>query len=537
MVASMKLFNLLIVAIVLSASCLLSNNQIQADSKLSQVKVFQSGAELNYNASIALKKGENIVVFSGIPANIKENDIRSFVSDGASVSLLQIFSKTNTSTDIPAELIEIKNLIDSNNVEISTRTNRISILNEEVNVLRAFTISPTQNYAVTTKDLKELTSFRTTRHNEINKEISTLNQEINFLKKKIEVLNKEYSTRNEKYRPPATNFLQANIYAEKQGTYDIIINFFTANAGWTPYYEIKAVDTKSPISLFYKAKVWQNSGIDWNDVDLTLSTRNPNENNNIPVLTPNYLRIIKNVKISSQSMDSPLSPSKSYNVRGSRNDDVNIRVDGLEAGYISSSVQSNYFSMEFTPSAKYTIPTDQKIRQISFNRENIPASYEYYCVPKLSTSAFLTARIADWGKYYLLPGEASIYFADSYVGKTNFSLNNASDTLNLSLGKDNKIIIKRDIIKDYTETKFLSRNIIRDYAFEISLLNNRSEPITINIQDQVPVSTHEDIEVKIADTSGAVLENATGYLSWKINIPANKSKNVSFKYTVTQPKD
>ena len=83
----------------------------------------------------------------------------------------------------------------------------------------------------------------------------------------------------------------------------------------------------------------------------------------------------------------------------------------------------------------------------------IPGLYEYYSIPKLDADAFLTVGLADWGKLNLMSGNANIFFEGAYVGQSYIDANNTKDTLTLSLGRDKKIIVKREQVKDFTRTQ------------------------------------------------------------------------------------
>lgn len=92
----------------------------------------------------------------------------------------------------------------------------------------------------------------------------------------------------------------------------------------------------------------------------------------------------------------------------------------------------------------YTIASNNKPHSVSLKELNIPASYKYYAVPKLDPDAFLLAEVTGYEKLNLIPGEANIVFENTYVGKTFLNPYNTQDTLNLSMGRDKRITIKRE---------------------------------------------------------------------------------------------
>ncbi len=167
----------------------------------------------------------------------------------------------------------------------------------------------------------------------------------------------------------------------------------------------------------------------------------------------------------------------------------------------------------------------------------LPAKYQYYCVPKIQKDAFLIANIVDWEKYSLLEGEANIFFEDSYVGKTLLNLNNATDTLSISLGRDKNVSINREKVKDYTTKQFIGSKKEETRSWQTTVKNNKNQPINITVMDQVPVSTIEEIEVQVQDLSAGNLDKGTGEIKWEFRLDSNSKKDFTLKYSVKYPKD
>jgi uncharacterized protein (TIGR02231 family) len=123
----------------------------------------------------------------------------------------------------------------------------------------------------------------------------------------------------------------------------------------------------------------------------------------------------------------------------------------------------------------------------------MPTTYDYYSAPKMDPSAFLTAKIIDWQDYDLQSGEASLYFEGTYLGKTYIDLGSITDTISLSLGKDNGVRVSRKLVKEYSSKKFIGNSRTETKDYEISVRNSKSVPVTITVLDQFPVSTNKEI--------------------------------------------
>ncbi len=185
---------------------------------------------------------------------------------------------------------------------------------------------------------------------------------------------------------------------------------------------------------------------------------------------------------------------------------------------------------------KYTIETDGKTTTIGIKQMDIPALYEYFTIPKIDPSAFLNAKITNWQDYDLQSGEASLYFEGTYLGKTYLDLSDATDTLTVSLGKDNGIKISRKPVKEFTAKKWIGSNQTDTRTFDISIRNNKKIPVNITVTDQFPVSTNKEISVDDMKADGANVDKETGIITWTITLQPGEEKIVTKSYSVKYPK-
>jgi hypothetical protein len=186
---------------------------------------------------------------------------------------------------------------------------------------------------------------------------------------------------------------------------------------------------------------------------------------------------------------------------------------------------------------KYTLETDGKTTTIGIKRIDVPALYEYFSVPKLDPSAFLTAKIINWQEYDLQSGESNLYYEGTFLGKTYIDLSTAGDTLSLSLGKDNGIKVTRKLLKEFSSKKFIGSNRTESKEFEITVMNNKKIPVSIVIHDQFPVSITKEIEVKDQNAPEAEINKETGLASWNITLQPSQEKKLRLSYNVKYPKD
>lgn len=197
----------------------------------------------------------------------------------------------------------------------------------------------------------------------------------------------------------------------------------------------------------------------------------------------------------------------------------------------------NQTAVEFEIKTPYTILSDNKSITAEMDSYELTAQYEYFSIPKIDKDAFLLAYIRDWEKYNLLEGEANIFYENSFVGKTILDTRAMSDTLNISLGRDKNVQVKREKIKDFSTKKFLGSKKEETRVWKTTVRNNKKQTINMVLFDQVPVSTSQEIEVATENLSGGKLNKENGEVKWNFDLKPTEKKEVELKYTVKYPKD
>ncbi len=203
---------------------------------------------------------------------------------------------------------------------------------------------------------------------------------------------------------------------------------------------------------------------------------------------------------------------------------------------VKTAVYKRATMAEFQIALPYSIASDGEEYTVDIQSHFLQAKYEYSSVPKLDKDAFLMARLVDWEDYELLNGDANLYFEGTYKGVAYLNVENTLDTLDVSLGRDQDIVITRKLEKDFSERQTLGLKRKVSKTWKISIRNTKNAAVTILIQDQYPISSDKDIEIEMLEHSGAVYEKKTGKLSWKITLAPKETRELYLKYTVKYPK-
>jgi hypothetical protein len=210
-----------------------------------------------------------------------------------------------------------------------------------------------------------------------------------------------------------------------------------------------------------------------------------------------------------------------------------VRADNLS---ILTQEIINQTSVSFEIVEPYSIQSSNKDYVVSMKTYQSDADYTYYAVPRIEESAFLLASLKNWEQYHLLEGEANVYFENTFVGTTLIDTRSTKKTLDISLGMDKNVTVKRTKAKDFTTRQFIGNKKEETSVWDIVVKNNKSQAIKMTVLDQIPISTREEIKITLDKLFNGQLDKKTGKVTWNFSLAPKNTKNIQLKYAVRYPK-
>ena len=526
-------------------------------TKPEKIIVYTQGAQIQRTVAINLIPGQNTLVFSGLENCINASAIQASGNGNFIIADIQHevhypeFDKAKLQGDVRYKKL-LKHVNDSLQ-ELNYLLEEIGLKSEalstEKNVLLNYGLYKGQSKKDSIVLLKDGLTYLREKLFNITAEQLKLKREREKLEAKKTVLNERLTNVGNELANQNTNEdvekvdyrILVHVIADQamQGTLNL--NYYITNAGWTPSYDLRAISNEQNVKLTYKAQIHQASGIDWGSVKLILSTANPSRSYNLPQLSPWYLSYInyKNKKLADLSS----SPAYYNNGRSeekladSEMSSVISNNDVLaQKAYDYTSVSENMIETEYEIKLNYSIPSDGKEHFAAIMVKDLKTLYRYKAIPKLNNNVYLTAVLPDWEDAITMSGEASIYYDGSYIGVTNLLPGGTEDTIQLALGIDKNIAIKRQKIKDKCSQKILDNDILHSYTFEITMKNSRATKVDIEVEDQLPLSQDKTITVERKELSGASYDELSCILKWRSTIQAKDNKKLLLTYQIKAPK-
>lgn len=532
-----KIAFILIVFVVVQAH---GQTEKSVESKITDVTVFLSKAQVTREAKTRIESGRTLLRLSGLTAQLDPQSIQ--VAGKGNFTILGISHELDfvNEFDSPKKLTALKDSVEWVQRQIGLENSQKEILNKEELMLQSNQKIGGTSQNLSVAELRQMADFYRNRLTEIVTARMNHDIKIQRLNGLLVRLQRQVNSENELYLRN-TSEIVISVAAEASVSADLMVQYVVNNAGWNPIYDLRAINTRMPVQLNYKANVIQQTGEEWKNVKLTLSTANPTLGGLKPELATWYLDFYqphgylkgKVAGVNSRAKRSVAAPSYAADseVTEAKEEEASPSI----ADYVNT-IQTS-LNTEFQISLPYTVASSTKPTLVDIRNHEMKADYIYSAAPKLDNDAFLLAQATGWEEFSLLPGEANIFFEGTFVGKTFIDPNNVKDTLSVSLGRDKRIVIKREKVKDLTSRKVIGTSQRENRAFEISVRNTKNEPIKIRIEDQIPVTQNTQIEVTVIDVGGAAYTKSTGKLVWELTLQPNETKKVGFKYEVKYPKE
>jgi uncharacterized protein (TIGR02231 family) len=543
----------------LIAGSAFSNDKDVIKSTLNEVTVYSQGAQMKHVASYSIKSGITEVSIEGVSANLDVQSLQvkatgNVVIIDTKYTLFYPQPEINPNQGLPVKIVkDMAAITDS----LETLAFDLKELQDEIGIYQAAQRIIAMNGAVKGTGkvndslllLKQTVEYYTVKMNEINKKLLALEKKVKEKTKLQQRLqsryadlenyqNQNYNTKKYEPIPRVVVTLSAN----EAATGKINFSYLVASAGWTPLYDIRSDSQTGKISLTYKAQVFQSSGMDWDNVKLNISTNNPFVNKTKPELNAWYIDYYafkqKNLELNEVAIRGARNiPQAAFNQGYFLNDKKALEdVNALGAEDFTTVVHQ-LIAAEFKIDLPYSIKSNNEKNLVLIKSSELNTSFKYYAVPKVDPGVYLVAQMTKLDELQLVPASANIFFDGSYIGETYIDPTSMDDTLNLSLGKDPNIVVKRTLLKQKSKDKIVQDKRERTFAYQIEIQNNKSSSIQVIVQDQLPMTTNADITIEATDKGNAREIPGSGILEWEYKLKPGENKKWEFGFKVKHPKD
>ena len=387
----------------------------------------------------------------------------------------------------------------------------------------------------TAAELNEALAFVGNGVASVEEKMRDLDAEKRTLKEKIEAL------RNKREQVIGSNrrevkSVEVAVEVSHEGTLTLDLTGVVPQAGWEPSYDVRLAPGGQSAELVFRGEVQQQTGEDWTNVELALSTARPAVGGAPPELTPWHVSFYEPKPMPSMApmvMDRSSMRSKGAMAEAYAEE----RPSPAPVLHRTAQVAEEQSSILFRIPRPADIPADGALHGNVVAIEKLPITLEYFALPKKSPHVFLKSEIENRAAYPLLPGKLNVFTGGNFIGSSQLKKAAAGEKFDIFFGSDDQVTVKREELKRHKEGGLFGKSRMA-YRFRIEVNNFRKESRTVIIRDQLPIPGDEEIKVSLDDPSVKPDEiRADGTLTWKVVMKPGEKRELTFGIVVEYPKD
>jgi len=520
-------------------------------SKVEEVTFFLSGAQVKRGAPISFESGLNEIVLNGLEPNLNAGSLvlagtGDFTLLGYRIENRVIQPKQIRETDPKAiELLSAIGRVNDSIAELAYVRKDIDFRREVINNEKRLLLNNPINQGTSIGDSLQLlqgaVSYFRERLNEVNEILLDLDRETAFVNleqarqnQRLQALRQEYNDDFPTISPYYDWRMVLTIEAENKGTGNIDFSYLVNQAGWSPEIEFRSQGVGAPMILQQRAQLYQNTGNDWDRVKLFVSTSNPNSSKAKPFLQPWILQLVDEYRAANVRVDAVQVYSASESIAEDAVDDRELVKMNLPA--VTSSDQLAHKRYEFDRLYSFKGNAKNPIR-VNLERAELECDYRLVAVPKLDDRVFVMARFGDWKEFMLPNPTARLYYENTYLGELNLTQQYFADTLELSMGVDDGLRVRRELVMGKSKDKLLGGRKTTEKTFCYTIENFKSEPITLFIQDHLPISRQGDLKIERLECKEGNFDEGNGFIEWSFDVAGKSKQKFECGFKVSYPKE
>ncbi|MGD1910071.1 MAG: mucoidy inhibitor MuiA family protein [Rivularia sp. (in: cyanobacteria)] len=513
------------------------------------VAVYTNQALVTRRGVVELNGNERELIVSQLPVTLETESVRVSGKGNVAVRLLGVnVERVYTTESVVARVSQLNQQIEqleAQKRQFQAQMDALALQSRFIEGLREkteeqFSISLARK-SVSLSETLDLLNFLGSQYTEYAIATEDYKNQQQELEKQLEVL--YASLKQVQLTQPTVSFnLTVGIEATDLGEFELEVSYAVNSASWKPLYDIR-VDSKSKsVNLGYLAQIIQNTGEDWTNVYLTLSTAKPGSGTLPPKPQPWYIDMEqppiiprRGLKLAAQPM---AAQSRSLNIEA---DDYSEEIEELEdetiaADIITAEVSRKGNVVTFNLDGGGNIPSDGAPHKTTIFQDDYPCNFSYIVMPRLVSFTYLQAKVKNNSDgVTLLPGKANIFRDNIFVGSSDLENTVPGEEFKLNLGIDEGLKIERDLVEREVDKKFIGNSRKITYAYRLQITNLLDTVANLELIEQLPVSRNEQIKVRLNRTNPQIQAGEMGTLQWNLILAPQQKQDIYYQFTVEYP--
>jgi len=524
---------------------------VAASSAVDAVTVYPDGASVTRIISLDLPAGENSAVLKDFPLTLDPSSLRVEGEAGAKLTIGAIDAKPPRAAP-PVNLPELDKRIEALKDERVNLQGAIDAATARRKFAERF--ADTSPAGIGDKgEARPIAEWRAA-FAAVGEEVASADAAIRDAERKQRELDREIARleQDRAQKPPSKLEVRIELAAAAATKATLRVTYAVRNARWMPLYDARldtgAKDRKPALELVRRAEITQNTGEDWSNVALAVSTVRTARGGSAPDLKslvvqyPQVPRPMAAGLVSDAAMPAAAPPpdrQRQLRATGGKSDEPVME----KAAEQQAVADVSGFQVVFKIPGRVSLGASEGAKSLRISSASIAPDLTVRAVPVVDPTGFLEASFKQAEDAPLLPGRVAIYRDGMFVGRGLMAAAAKDETVRLGFGADDKIKIERTVVKrnEGSAGLIVTTSKTDERAFKTTVRYGHDFPIRIAIEDQLPVSEHEDIVVEMLPSTTAPtatnLRDKRGVLEWVFEAKAGEVRDINFTWRIRWPKD
>ncbi|MDI1265795.1 MAG: mucoidy inhibitor MuiA family protein [bacterium] len=524
---------------------------VDARSAVDAVTVYPDGASVTRLITVDLPAGENSAVLKDFPLTLDPSSLRVEGEAGAKITIGAIDAKPPRAAP-PVNLPELDKRIEALKDERADLQGAIDAATARRKFAERF--SDTAPAGLGEKgEARPMTEWRAA-FAAVAEEVASADTAIRAAQRKQRDLDREIARAEQEraQKPPNKLEVRIEVAAAAATKATLRVTYAVRNARWTPIYDARldtgSKDRKPALELVRRAEIVQATGEDWSNVALSVSTVRTARGGSAPELKPLLVQYpyVSRPMVGGSMSDSamPAAAPAPAPLRSAQLAKVAAEAESRErADEQQATAEVSGFQVTFKIPGRVSLAANEGAKSLRVSSAAIAPDMTVRAAPVKDPTGFLEASFKQVEDAPLLPGQVSIYRDGVFVGRSQMAAAGKDETVRLGFGADDKIKIERTVLKrnEGSAGLIVTTSKTDERAFKTIVRNGHDFPVRIAIEDQLPVSENEDIQVEMLPSTTPPtttnLRDRRGVLEWAFEAKPGEVKDIHFAWRLRWPKD
>lgn len=509
-------------------------------SRVDQVTVFPSAAQIHRTARAQVRAGEHQLVFAALPTALLDDSLR-VTGFGPGVTAEAVNVRTGRMGELmAAELEQLQGSVAAAQAQLNANTARSAELSLSMRQL----VGRRGAEAELARAQGQLAQLETQRA---------------ALARAFEASNTALSQAQAR-ASTAVKFVTVEVTAAREGDLELGVEYLVHNvASWRPAYSAYLRPDLGHVGLDVFAALQQSTGEDWENVRMAVSTVTPSTSLTLPTQSewaltlepePEREREVAELNLELR-MRRPMATAGAARFASGGagvSDLAEFGGGGIAQQRAqqrpptpleqrSAVARAGLLSARLELPAPVTLRSGATPRRILAAHSELEATLEHQVAPRQSTAVFLAARMRNRNAFPLLAGNVALFVDRDYVGTTALGQVPVEEELALPFGVDPAVTIDRTPSERQVSQAGGRESTTLRYAFRLS--NHRERALDVSVFDQLPVSRSAGLTVQTtADTRAFAPRregDARGAVRWQFHLGAGATERWNYGFTVSRP--